>query len=115
MSIGSWAYEGVDLPIVVSLIDNPFEIEGNTSSLRTFTQNTFYYATLYVPVGTIEKYKATDGWKDFKHIEEGNPTGINAVENTKKEDTNFYNLNGVRQSEPKKGINIINGKKFVIK
>lgn len=28
-------------------------------------------ATLYVPVGTIDKYKATTGWKEFLFIEEG--------------------------------------------
>ena len=48
-------------------------------------------------------------------IEEGNPTGISVVENTKNNNTTIYDLNGVRQSGPKKGINIINGKKVVLK
>ena len=51
----------VDIPTVISLIENPFKITGKTSNSRTFTQNTFFNATLYVPKGTIDKYKATDG------------------------------------------------------
>ena len=74
-SIGSRAFDGVDIPTVVSLIENPFAITGKTSNSRTFTQNTFLNATLYVPKGTIDKYKATDGWKDFVFIEEGNGSG----------------------------------------
>jgi len=70
-SIGYAAFEGVDIPTVISLIENPFKITGKTSGSRTFSQNTFNNATLYVPKGTIEKYKATDGWKDFLFIEEG--------------------------------------------
>ena len=50
-SIGSQAFDGVDFPTVVSLIENPFMITGKTSILRTFTQNTFNNATLYVPTG----------------------------------------------------------------
>ena len=64
-SIGNKAFDGVDIPTVVSLIENPFTITGKTSSTRTFTQNTFNNATLYVPKGTIDKYKATNGWKDL--------------------------------------------------
>ena len=74
-SIGSQAFDGVDFPTVVSLIENPFMITGKTSILRTFTQNTFNNATLYVPKGTIEKYKATGGWKDFVFMEEGEGPG----------------------------------------
>ena len=68
-SIGNRAFNGVDIPTIISLIENPFTITGKTSDYRTFSQNTFNNATLYVPKGTIEKYKATDGWKDFVFIE----------------------------------------------
>jgi hypothetical protein len=74
-SIGSHAFDGVDIPTVISLIENPFTITGKTSNNRTFSQNTFINATLYVPKGTIEKYKATEGWKDFVFIEEGTGSG----------------------------------------
>ena len=71
--IGYQAFDGVDLPTVISLIENPFSIVGKSSESRTFSQNTFYNATLYVPKGTIDKYRATDGWKDFVFIEEETP------------------------------------------
>ena len=74
-SIGDDAFEGVDIPTVISLIENPFKITGKTSNYRTFSQNTFNNATLYVPKGTIDKYKATYGWKDFLFIEEGEGPG----------------------------------------
>jgi hypothetical protein len=74
-SIGNYAFDGVDFPTVVSLIENPFKITGKTSDSRTFSKNTFNNATLYVPKGTIDKYKATDGWKDFLFIEEGTGGG----------------------------------------
>ena len=114
-SIGNYAFDRVDLTTVVSLIENPFVIEGKSSSYSAFNVNTFNNATLYVPVGTIDKYKATNGWKDFAYIVEGTPTGIKVIENTQKKNATVYDLNGVRLSEPKKGINIINGQKVVIK
>lgn len=75
MAIEGNAFNGWDLPVVISLIVNPFRIDGKESSWKTFSQNTFNNATLYVPVGTIDKYKTTDGWKDFLFIEEGTGGG----------------------------------------
>ena len=114
-SIGGWAFDGVDLTTVVSLIENPFVIVGKSSSSNAFSVNTFNNATLYVPKDTREKYKATDGWKDFVKIVEGTPTGIKVIENTQNKNATVYDLNGVRLSEPKKGINIINGQKVIVK
>ena len=75
-SIERGAFSGWDLPVVISLIENPFKIYGKADEYnRTFSQNTFNNATLYVPAGTIDKYKATEGWKDFLFIEEGTGGG----------------------------------------
>ena len=109
--IGAGAFNySRNITTIVSLIDNPIDIYNNT-----FSNNTYGNATLYVPVGTIDKYKAKQVWRLFAHIEEGNPTGINVVENVKNNNTTIYDLNGFRLSETRKGVNIINGKKVVVK
>lgn len=78
-SIGRWAFDGANIQIVVSMIENPFKIAGKISDERTFNQNTFNNATLYVPIGTIDKYKAIVGWQDFVFIEEGTGNSIASV------------------------------------
>ena len=74
-SIGRYAFEDTDFSVVVSYIENPFEIRGKEFDSRSFSAGTFDNAKLYVPAETTDKYKATDGWKDFAHIQEGTPTG----------------------------------------
>ena len=68
-SIGYKCFSGVEISKVISQIENPFKIFGKSSSDDgTFSLYTFNNAKLYVPKGTIDKYKATEGWKDFKNI-----------------------------------------------
>ncbi|MBR6962186.1 MAG: leucine-rich repeat protein [Prevotella sp.] len=70
-SIGDRAfYDCSGLTSVTSLIENPYKITGKNSDNITFDLDTFNNATLYVPKGTIDKYRATEGWKDFLFIEE---------------------------------------------
>ena len=84
-SIGNHVFDYADIPTVISLIENPFIIKGRSSDSRVFSTNTFNNATLYVPKGTIDKYKSTEGWKDFLFIEEGTgPNGGGETPETKK-------------------------------
>lgn len=68
-SIGDHAFDCENLATVTSLIVDPMKI-----SPSVFSQNTLYNASLIVPEGSIEKYKATQGWKEFIFIEETHGT-----------------------------------------
>ena len=118
VSIGYSAFDGADISTVISLIENPFKIEGNTyAEYRNFSQNTFNNATLYVPKGTIEKYKATRGWKDFAKIEEIDVNNIGIIIPEEEHSSSMYQLNGIKVNEGNlgKGIYIQNGKKMLVK
>ena len=66
-SIGYEAFGSIKFENIISLIEKPFDISDDAFSLDARNNS-----TLYVPVGTIDKYKATKGWKEFLFIEEGN-------------------------------------------
>ena len=68
-SIGEYAFIGCyDLQNVYLLGEIPVAI--NDDTFRN------YDATLYVPQGSLEAYKAADVWKKFKNIVEFDPTSI---------------------------------------
>ena len=106
--IGGGAFADSDITTVISHIENPFEIRGkNGIYLGVFSQNTFNNATLYVPRGSIDKYKITEGWKDFVFIEEiSNETSMASMISNN-QTNEIYSLNGNKQKAPSKGINII--------
>ena len=81
----------------------------NTSA---FDNDHYMNSSLYVPVGTIDKYKSTRGWEKFVWMEEGIPTSIKEKKTSNDEKT-WYSLEGIKMESAKKGINIIrhaNGK-----
>ena len=96
------------LTSVTSLIQEPFKTEG------VFSKLTYQEATLYVPRGTKEKYKATAGWKEFQNIEEIDVDDIQTVEALPNSSTR-YDLNGQRAALGHKGIVIENGRKIIIR
>ena len=73
-------------------------------------------ATLYVPQGSKEAYQAAVGWKEFKEIVEIDITGIEQIQSNEKNNaTTIFTLDGKRVNKSQKGINIINGRKVLMK
>ena len=120
-SIGNFAfYNCSGLTSVTALNPTPVAITQNVFTNRT-------NATLYVPKGSKDAYKAADYWKEFKEIIEIDPTGIdqinfqeNGEQDVDQEGAVWYTIDGKRVDNPEKGINIIrmkNGttKKVVVK
>ena len=68
----------------------------------TFSSEIYSTCTLYVPVGSVETYKAADGWKNFFYIEEiGNYDEITIDVNGKRtycssSDLNFADIEGLK-------------------
>ena len=86
-----------------------------------FSDSPVSSATLHVPAASLETYKTTTPWNEFGTIvaltdDDPKPSGIDKIEASYKTNKEvFFDLNGVRLSEPRKGINIINGKKIIVK
>ena len=76
----------------------------------TFMKETYSSATLYVPAGTKDKYKAAEGWKNFITIVELDsvdgiePATVSASDVTV---TGIYDTNGKELPAIQPGINIV--------
>lgn len=72
---------------------------------------------LHVPYGKGDAYRRADGWKEFTNIIES-MSDVNAIQHVGADGTGngaIYNLNGVRLDVPHKGINIVGGRKVMIR
>lgn len=105
-SMGRAVFANMDLEYVVSQIEDPFALDDDWF-FPTFSSSTYENAILYVPAGTIDKYKATIGWNKFAHIEEGSPTGIKALERKGPNELMRYDLSGRAAKHSSRGVNII--------
>ena len=87
---------------VVSLIQDIYDIHS-----LTFPKAVYQNATLYIPQGTLDKYKAANGWKEFYNIEDPtNITSPNYIESVSTE-TKRYTLDGKHIATPQRGINVV--------
>ena len=73
------------------------------------------YGNLYVPAGCKEAYENAAYWKKFNIID-SSVTGISAISSPDaKQPSTIFTLGGTRVSSLQKGVNIVNGKKAVVK
>lgn len=112
--IGSCAFDCERLLTIYTNISNPEEVPFGSHWVsgiqkgfnNACNKNSLMNATLFVPVGTMEKYKSADGWKDFIWIEEVVPSEIKKVEVDSSIGAKYFDLNGRQFLQPHKGVNI---------
>ena len=108
-SIGEGAFDWcTSLTSVTVLNPTPVVIAEDVFTNRT-------NAILYVPEGSKSAYQTADYWKEFKEIVEIDPSGIDQIMSNDKNNATIFTLDGKRIKKPQKGINIIDGKKVVVK
>jgi len=117
--------------VTLELADSGDDIS-ETNKLEGITEATEVAADTYfglkgnefvkVNAGTIAAGKAVlpvgvlpAGVKSLTFNFNGVPTGVNGVETVDAENARIFNLAGQRLSTPQKGLNIVNGKKVLVK
>lgn len=70
---------------------------------------------LYVPQASMEKYKESEYWSQFKEIRSIETAGIADVETDRKNPDVIHDLQGRRLKHTVPGINIVNGKKILVR
>ena len=105
--IGKSAFKDCkSLTSVINYAKTPQKINNQTFSS---------YGTLHVPSGCKAAYEAADGWKNFTIVEDV-ATGIDVVKGIPTISSDkIFSISGQQLNNTKKGLNIINGKKILVK
>ena len=97
ISIASYAFSTCrQLEKVKTYIKEPFEIPENAFHIFEISTN----ATLYVPKGTVSKYKATKGWNVFSSIIENTEPDINLAYRPMIEDDKVWKVGAIVSGNP---------------
>lgn len=104
-------YFGNHVTDIYSYASNPAPIKCK------FTDQTYDNATLYVPKGTKSAYASQSNFAPFFIINEmtDEQTGIHDMSDMHAGDATVYTMGGSRVRRPVRGLNIINGKKVLVK
>lgn len=81
----------------------------------SFDSYIYEIATLIVPDGSLQAYQEAPVWKNFMNINEDGHVEVDSIIDTKDNNQDIFGLNGQKLTHPESGINIINGKKVLIK
>ena len=105
-------YNCAGLKSIYCMKEVPASIRSNN-----FSDEQYETITLYVPTGSLEKYKTADIWKNFKNFVEFDATNIDdIVEGELNGGENvYYDLNGREVENPTHGIYIHNGNKVLVR
>ena len=91
-------------------------VENKAVVPQTIYDGTFSaFKKLIVPEGSAEAYRKSPIWSNFAYIN-GVATGIDDLQTSNDQrPSSIYNLSGKRLDKAFKGVNIINGKKYISK
>ena len=111
-SIGSQAFHGCTA--LQSGDITCWATEPPTIVYNTFDNGHYQGSSLYVPYGCYDAYAQADFWKNFSDIYSFTD-GIKDVNADVNQNDIIYSLSGQRLNKMQKGINIVNGRKIVVK
>ena len=70
---------------------------------------------VFVPQEALEAYQNSNSWKNFWNLQGFDATGVENVKAEGKNANVYYDLRGNGLNAPKRGLNIINHKKVMMK
>lgn len=105
-----------NLEAIESLNGFPDDIDEKVFNSGSDDFSIYDNVTLYVPAGCRNNYRLATGWSNFKNIVEGSlPVGVDDALTPQPKEEVIYSPTGVRLSAPQRGVNIVNGKKLLVK